>query len=338
MSVRQCIHLVLVLVLTGVVCRPVSAQSPASGDPNPRAILRKAVGAEFEVALEGEQVTEWGGGRKLLQKVYRKPGGFLRIEWTSGPRQGEVIVRNGGETEWHYRPRPEKIVIQQPVPPLERGKINPEIIRRVGEKMTPVYVGKEEVAGRSAHVIAVQPKNATQPIRKVWVDTEKFVRLKMEQYAPDGTLLRTVRFERVNFNPNFSPGTFDFTPPPDAEEWSVVPRLMELRSKAPFALGVPVYRPPGFQLDNAAVRRVKQNEAAEIWLRYSDKLGNGFSVFQRPLPNNALKPGKPRGGIIWTQDGYQFTIIGALPEPELRRIARSIRLQPFKPSAAADSR
>ncbi|MCS6862990.1 MAG: MucB/RseB C-terminal domain-containing protein, partial [Abditibacteriales bacterium] len=149
----------------------------------------------------------------------------------------------------------------------------------------------------------------------------------------------------VNFTPDFSKDTFTFIPPPDAkvvhEEWEVVPNMKALRSSAPFAPGVPAYRPGGFQLQNAAIRKVKAHEPPEIWLRYSDGL-NGFSVFQRRLSPNApslpLRPRPlpgPRSGLVWAQDGYLFTVVGELPEPELRRIAHSVRLRQVPPDADA---
>jgi outer membrane lipoprotein-sorting protein len=345
MKVKQPLPLfILALVGAGVVCRPVGAQSP----PPVQQILRQMFRAELEVPLEGVQVTKDKKGRELRQKVSKKPPRFLRVEVLSpGARKGEALVRNG-EMQWHFRLRPEKTVVQQPLSPgdhLTPRKLAPQV-DRLRKNFTPEYVGTEKVAGREAYIVLIKPNNPDLPTRKIWVDTEKFVALKREQRAPDGTLIQSVEFEAINFNPEFSKETFEFTPPPDAkvvhEEWDVVPNIKTLQNHAPFTPGVPLYRPKGFQLQNAAIRKVKAAEPSEIWLRYSDGL-NGFSVFQRRLPHNApslpVRPRPlqgPRGGLVWAKDGYLFTIVGELPEPELRRIAQSVRVP--KLPAGADAR
>lgn len=345
MKVKRRLYLIIVaLSVACIVCHSVNAQSP----PPVQQILRQMFRAELEVPLEGVQVTKDKRGRELRQKVSKKPPRFLRVEVLSlGPRRGEVLVRNG-EMQWHFRLRPTKTVVQQPI--ASGDSITPHKLafhfERLRRNFTPEYVGTEKVAGREAYVIAIKPNNSDLPTRRVWVDTEKFVVLKREQRASDGTLIQSVEFETVNFTPEFSRETFEFTPPPDAkvvrEEWNVVPNMRALQSNAPFTPAVPRYRPQGFQLQNAAIRKVKTNEPPEIWLRYSDGL-NGFSVFQRRLPSNAsplsVKP-RPlptlRSGLVWTKDGYLFTIVGELPEPELRRIAQSIRVR--KLSAGIESR
>jgi outer membrane lipoprotein-sorting protein len=345
MKVKQRLYLFIVaLSVTGAACRPVSAQSP----PPVQQILRQMFRAELEVPLEGVLVTKDKKGRELRQKISKKPPCFLRMEVLSpAPRRGEVLVRNG-EMQWHFRPRPEKTVVQQPIAPgdnMTSRKLAPQI-ERLRKNFTPEYVGTEKVAGRETAVIAIKPNNPSLPTRKIWVDTERFIALKHEQRAPDGTLIQSVEFETINFNPEFDNATFEFTLPPDAKvvraEWDVVPNMKALQNNAPFTPGVPIYRPKGFQLKNAAIRKVKTAEPPEIWLRFSDGL-NDFSLFQKRLPHNApslpVRPRPlqgPRGGLVWAKDGYLFTIVGELPEPELRRIAQSVRVQ--KLPADADSR
>lgn len=345
MKAKQHFYLFIVaLWVTGIAGRPVSAQSP----PPVQQILRQMFRAELAVPLEGVQVTKDKKGRELRQKVSKKPPRFLRVEVLSpGPRKGEVLVRNG-DMQWHYRPRLEKTVVQQPIASGENltpRKLAPQV-ERLRKNFTAEYVGTEKVAGRETAVIAIKPNNPDLPTRKIWVDTEKFVALKHEQRAPDGTLIQSVEFETINFSPEFDKATFEFTPPPDAKvvhaEWNVVPNMKALQTNAPFTPGVPLYRPKGFQLKNAAIRKVKAAEPPEIWLRFSDGL-NDFSLFQKRLPFNALSfPVKPRplqgprGGLVWTKDGYLFTLVGELPASELHRIAQSVRVQ--KLPADADSR
>jgi outer membrane lipoprotein-sorting protein len=331
-----------------VACHPLRAQTP-SPELNPQQVVRRMLNAEMTVELEGEQVTLNRNGREFVQKVSRKPPRSLRIEVINGPQKGEVMVRNGG-TQWLYLPRLKKVrvQVQQPMNPEEEKapKRLPPPLARLLRNMTPRSVGEDKVAGRDTHVLELTPiqDNPQLPLRKiqVWVDKEKFVMLKREHYGRDGGILLSAYFRTVDFNPRLTEDTFKFEPPPDAqivrEEWKVAKRLEQLRDKTPFAPVLPGYRPPGFQLDTAAVRVAGQNETPEVWLRYSDGFDRFFSVFQRRLPSNAPVFDRPRpeqGGIVLTRAGYQFFIVGSLPEPELRRIAQSIGPKPFNPRVPA---
>ncbi|MCS6860024.1 MAG: hypothetical protein NZT92_06870, partial [Abditibacteriales bacterium] len=191
MKVKRYLYLMTV-VLSGVggTCSAVKAQSP----PPAGEVLRQMLRAELTVPLEGVQVTRDKKGRELRQQISKKPPHCLRVEVISpGPRKGETLVRNRA-MQWHLRLRPEKTVVQQPIAPGENltpRKLAPQV-ERMRKNFTAEYAGTDKVAGREAYVIAITPHHPRLPTRKIWVDMEKFVALKREQRAPDGTLIQSV--------------------------------------------------------------------------------------------------------------------------------------------------
>jgi outer membrane lipoprotein-sorting protein len=60
-------------------------------------------------------------------------------------------------------------------------------------------LGTEELEGREVYVIALKAivENVAYHSQKLWIDTERFVPLKQDQFAKSGQLLKRVTFSEV---------------------------------------------------------------------------------------------------------------------------------------------
>ena len=70
----------------------------------------------------------------------------------------------------------------------------------LGKVYTAKVIGAEKYNNRMCHVLELTAKpdvDVTYYKRKVWVDKERFVELYTEFYAPSGTLLKTIKVEKV---------------------------------------------------------------------------------------------------------------------------------------------
>ena len=75
-------------------------------------------------------------------------------------------------------------------------------------------VGKDEIAGRTAYVVVVKPRRGDQgPVRKFWVDADKWVKLKTEDIAPNGTVVSNSYYTRIQFVKDIPDSKFRIEPP-----------------------------------------------------------------------------------------------------------------------------
>jgi hypothetical protein len=201
----------------------------------------------------------------------------------------------------------------------------------------------EVVAGRRADVVALVPKGSDKPVRRVWVDQQRYVCLKSEFYDGEGHVTRSEFFERISFDPDIPPQEMALQPPPGVQ--SIVrpepPQragpLREAQARAGFPIAVPQPEglPAGYKWSPGASIILYQGEPV-VWLRFSNGL-DIISLFER-----RVQPGPPpmmgRGAarlpfIVWQEDPVQFVLIGplALQRADLEKIKQHTHLPPPSP-------
>ncbi|MCL6519649.1 MAG: MucB/RseB C-terminal domain-containing protein [Armatimonadetes bacterium] len=301
-------------------------------------ILKKMLISEGNVSFTAHQVTTLAKGPFLTseQEVYRDGFKGMRTEYTY-PNQlaGEIMI-DDGKVLIRFIPR-NKTAKTQPSRlnflklrtieanrALERGQIQVELVRR------------DKIAGRNAYVLEVKPRaKRAGPTRKFWVDTEKWVKLKTEDIAPDGTVVSTSYYTRIDFT-SVPPEKFRFKPPPGVRvergpERMQIMSIEKAQRIVDFQIREPKYLPKGFKLLGATVVPFRHGKV--VGLRYSDGVSS-FSLFQAPrrmldprfpkqLQKDPLRAG--RGVYAWKLGELNFTLIGSIPADEIRRIADSIK-------------
>lgn len=216
------------------------------------------------------------------------------------------------------------------------------------------------IAGRRTYLLEVEPKSPGKPSRKVWVDSEKNIIMKMEHYDPQKKLRWVFAYSEINFNPTIDEQVFDVEnrprrPDRPGRDWERKElwnyrqgdiQVNEIREKIGFNVNVPMKLPEGFYLQN--VQFVKFQGQKNVHLIYSDGLCI-LSVFQSPQRNDR-RPQHPPGpppdreniskmminginfDIIfndpiyvmkWTHDGIESTIMAELSRSEIIKSAKA---------------
>ena len=296
-------------------------------------VVKRSTQAAREVPHEGfRDVVVFRDGQKVAgfrQKVSRDRAGRARVVVLEPPdRKGRLEVCDG-KTRWEYYPQANKVIISHVRPPRcwepEPGADNE--IRRPGPPLNATYLGDGHVARRTAHIIELTNR-AGSPVRKLWVDCEKFVQLKVQRFDLRGNVAYSAYFTTINYSPQFPPQMFSFSPPSDCKIVRLpdeLPRvaLAEAERQAGFAAKLPSYLPVGFELERnrVAVPRIKQHLV--LWLPFSDGVDR-FSLFQGP---RTLRIPQVRGerGESWVVGDFCFVLTGSLPPEEVRKIKASMR-------------
>jgi len=189
------------------------------------------------------------------------------------------------------------------------------------------YLGDGRVAGRLAHIVELT-NPAGRPVCKLWVDREKFVQLKVQRFSPSGKITYSAYFTTVNYNPEFSPDLFSFTPPQDCHITNVPPALPRMDIKqaerqAGFSAKLPRYVPDGYQLERSRVAVARMRGRPVLWLSFSNGVER-FSLFQS-RQGLGMHTGRQRLGECWVAGPFSFALVGSLSVDEVQKIKKSIQ-------------
>ncbi|HUV03664.1 MAG TPA: MucB/RseB C-terminal domain-containing protein [Armatimonadota bacterium] len=324
---------IVVLFLLALVAGFASAE-PIDGPT----VLKKMLEAEGSAAFTAYQVTTLARGPSLTseQIVYRAGFSGMRTEYMEPPRLKGEISADDGRVAAHLIPRAKvlrigpsrlaalKMRTEQAALAFRRGNMKVEL------------VGSDKIAGRNAYVIQVKPRlRAKGPTRKFWVDSEKWIKLKTEDIAPDGATASMSYYTRIDFVNTIPHEKFRLEPPPGFRVERQAPAdlvpIDKAQESAGFRVLAPTYLPPGFKLVGAAVQSFRRGRLVVI--RYTDGVSS-FSLFE--TPERVLKPRflarlhegpvRPRKGIYsWQVGNLNLTIVGQLPIDQIRKVASSVK-------------
>ncbi len=303
----------------------------AQVSPQALDVLRRNIVAEGAVNLSGiRSVVVFENGTKVQgyqQQVYEKAPGKLHMSVIAPEDlKGRLCVSNG-LVQWQYLPGKCRAT-RHDLPPAAPARAQRLAgLEDLSQRMRIDYLGTETIAGRSAHVVCVLTRGGS-PLKKSWIDAEHYVALKMQRFDTEGRVKLSMYYTAINFQPQFTAGMFDFTPPAgcSVRAASDLPErvpLAEAEGRAGFAAVLPGYRPAGysFQDQNVAVIPLKGKKA--LWLIFSNG-ADTFSLFQRSR-GVQLPPREYGRSMDWSAGAYSFAIVGQLSCNEMRKVRDSIR-------------
>lgn len=273
--------------------------------------------------------------------IVHQLGGKERREYHSSR---SVVVIDG---DYFYQYHPARNIVVKRKLPGEGGyealrKENLELTMRSYRFRTEPA---EEIAGRETRLFEFSPlQERSRPRRKVWVDTETGLVLRMEIFSAENKLFWMSVFEDIDFTPKVSPASFSAPAPAGARVVeSTEGRCLEIdeaQQVAQFAVGIPGYVPRGFV--RKCIRAKKSRDYGEIQVLYTDGLSL-LSLFQSSRFRAPLKDRKEgarilavgekegelnRHGLLsalsWPASWAQLTLIGEISSEEMVKVAESI--------------
>lgn len=323
------LFLLLFVIIGGALAEPIDGPT----------VLRRMLAAEGTAAFIAHQVTTLTRGPALTseQTVYRDGFRGMRTEYISPPQlAGEIMVDNGKEMI-HFVPG-HKVARVRPSRLFALKQRTQEAARAFLHGALDVeLVGKDKIADRPTFVLVVKPRGKEKAqTRKFWVDSEKWIKLKTEDIGPDGTVLSTSYYTKIEFLDKLPQEKFQFEPPPGVKiergpaRTQVMP-LEKVRQLVKFRILEPTYLPNGFKCIGATAIPFRQGKI--VVLRYSDGILS-FSLFQ--TPGRVLDRGflqrlrqgpSPSGKNIysWRRGDLNLTLVGPIPLHEVQKIAESVR-------------
>lgn len=331
------------LVLMSVVLMGLTTSAAQTGESRAQAAdrLRAAQAAEERLTLRGalNTVSFFAEGSVSSEVVVSRKPGKSRWEYRSPALKGLVILEKG-ETVIRLDAATKTAHVSRP--PREPNRLDLLL-----KNYRVSYEKEESIVGRRADVIAIHPKQAGGPSKKVWVDRATGLILRSEYYNSERKLSTLTFYTDVDWNPSLSDDLFEAP-----AGWRQVALDDEaqrhwdkdaLSREVGFTVREPSYRPAGYVLDGFHLYHFRCGVAA-AHLRYVDGL-NSVSVFARftQCPRGhrgrGFQWGRRRQGrgdcelfdnrqgkmLVKRSGNLTFVLVGDLPQEELQKIADSIR-------------
>lgn len=332
MRVRTSALLILFLIL---VCVPASGQDAVD-------ILKKSYAAEGKVSMTGRlKTTVYGSSPAAAEVRISRSGRQSRIEYTTGPLKGTVIIDDGSSVIRLDSGAKTAYLSGTPDPP--------ERLNLLLQNYQPVMVGGAKIAGRDCYEIKLSSRHPRNPFKKLWIDKKSLVALKTERYSSDAKLAMSSEYIAADFSSR--PAASQFRIP---SGWKSVRLAAEsdssldaVKKAVGFTPLRPTYVPKGYSFDGYYIRSTQTGNKF-AGLRYTNGL-NSISVFQQAVRGRGLGGGRGgfgggqglgrgRGqGACMQAEGSQtrmlntmignisITVVADLSEAEIRKIAASVK-------------
>lgn len=194
------------------------AGEPSTQDPDIEAVLRRAASAYTKATSLQADFSQRSMNPILRTTVtsqgtlyQRRPDRFLMK--FSEPA-GDLIVSDGSHFWVYYPSVDHKQVIRMPASMGAGGvDLQAQFVGDPLERFAATYQGREEVAGRSAYVLELKPRQAMgYRLLKVWVDTQDYLVRRFEVTEESG-IVRHFELSKLRLNPSLADDLFRFTPP-----------------------------------------------------------------------------------------------------------------------------
>lgn len=309
------------------------AAAPAALADTPREWLDDMNRAFSELSYDG--IFSYFSGQDLasLRVIHMVVNGEQRerlVHLNGAPRE---IVRRGEEVACIVMPGDALLELEQSIPSGPFARAFVRRYDRISENYGLSFVGEDRVADRPAVRVSVTPRDANRYGYRLWLDKQTRLLLRSELVDASGARLEIFQFNDIRFGDAVDPAMLE----PAGKDGSLVSHLT-LATKHPQPVaGDDVsweagWIPDGFRMAAADIRRAPSSLKSVDTLMYSDGLA-AFSVFVEEMPDNGAAAMVSRKGatVAVTHTlrdaddvSYLVTLVGELPTPTARRIARSV--------------
>lgn len=200
----------------------------------------------------------------------------------------------------------------------------------------------EKIADHETDILIISPKFEGKPTKYIFFARENGIILRVEDFDAEGVLREMFVYTRISFDPETVKNKWNAlqeAPKPQQRRSRSV-TLAEGQKILKTKLIQPEYLPPGFQLQD--IRSLKSRGNDLIFFQYTDGLVN-FTLFEE-VDRPSRRGDRERQGteiaiggttvyqhkfgstdaFRWSGGKIRFSLVGAVPTPEMRKVIESI--------------
>lgn len=302
----------------------VSAREP---DLDAQQLLTKMNHAMDVLNYQGTVAFLKNGKLEPMKYIHAANNGIQQERLLSLNSPMREIIREAGKVSCLFKETKQTIIDHRP---FERSFLVdvPMNLNEMGDIYQFVVVGEEDVAMLPSYVVAIQPKDNARYPRKIWVEKQQFLPLKVAVYDNSGVLLEQVVFTNIEVT--------DSLPFVDVKFLDAIYPAQHIHQSptqsSDQAAFVVTELPKGFREIFFSRRPMRNSKQPVDHLILSD----GFTSVSIYMENKteAMQPGLQSVGAVnsysRTINNYQLTVLGEVPAETVKFIAEGIILRDLK--------
>jgi sigma-E factor negative regulatory protein RseB len=237
------------------------------------------------------------------------------------------IIRDAGEVSCLFKETQKTIVDHRP---FERSFLVdvPKNLDEMGDIYQFEVVGEENVAMLPSYVVAIQPKDNARYPRKIWIEKQQFLPLKVVVYDNSGVPLEQVVFTEIEVK-----DALPFVDVKLLDAARETQHIHQIQSQSSDQAAFVVNElPKGFREVFFIRKPIHNAEQSVDHLLLSD----GFTLVSVYMENKsaAIQQGLQSVGAVnsysRTINNYQLTVMGEVPAETVKFITEGIKLRDLK--------
>ncbi len=234
------------------------------------------------------------------------------------------VIRKSSEVTCVFKETKQKVVNHHPLD--SSFIINlPQNTAVLQQNYQLTLLGQESIAMLPTQIIGIDPKDALRYPRKIWIDTQHFLPLKVEVYNLDGSVLEQVVFT------DLSTDAITEAKASALDENKFHVKHIHATQAEPFANATFTLKnwPAGFEPVFFIRNSIQQSEKAVDHLLISDGFST-VSVYLEAKESDGLKGLHSLGSVNSVSKvlgNAQFTVLGEVPAKTVEIIADGITLR-----------
>lgn len=229
------------------------------------------------------------------------------------------VIRKADEISCHFKETSKTVGRYQPI----EGSMIVNL-PLVPEKLEAQYLltatGQEVVATRPAQIVAVLPKDELRYARKIWIDSERLLPLKVETYGPQGNVLEEVLFteQALDVGDQRSP-VVEFPRHRHAEDAAVFEKSAFQLNNWPAGFEILFFAPNSLQKSQTSVDRLLLSDGfASISIYFENKTAES---------SEGLRTFGAVNSFSRIVGDYQVTALGEVPARTVELIVNGVTLR-----------
>lgn len=315
-------NLVSLLLLSSTV---LAAEADTSGQA--RQLINEMSRAGRQLNYDGIFVYRHGSRMETMRIIHKADGNKEQERLVSLTGFAREVIRDS-ESVTCYFPDNHAVMVEKSRPKKFLSTQLPEPIEKIAGYYAFSVGDKDRVAGRSAWVVNIVPRDDYRYGFQLWIDEETKLMLKSELKDDSGWPVEQILFTNIAFLPEVPPELLKPAISGKGYTWynnSAAGTTTMTADKSGWEV---TSLPSGFMLSSREKQEAAENSMPLEHMVYSDGLAmvsvfiEAVNVLSRP----EARPTKIGGVNAFATyvDGYQVTAVGEVPQKTVRLMANSV--------------